>query len=419
MGAELTTQDGTALHDAEVNGAKASVRPRRAAAKRKLVDVTEFEGDGDDEASAPVKKRTRKQTTTTKRKKGDATVTTESTDVTVNKSKASKKASDKVVAAVEEEDYVETNETQSKSTKRARGKKTASTTGEEKRLKRFRDKAPVSFRELFERATTQRMFVLERTQTASSNAPPVIDFDTDVTSLATAPVEAPTAKVVLAGSTGNIYQVKIDKLSTCTCPAYLKQHSPCKHIVYVLHHVLKAPENLVYQLAFVTSELVEIFNHAPPPPSASPDAVSNNGKRKPIEDDCPICCCEFEPEKHEDIVYCRAACGNNIHKDCFDQWAASKRVSGAAVTCPFCRTPWQASDPSELAKFAKAGASGAKVNEEGYVNIAQELGLSGKRDVSTYHGFWVRQQIKCGHLHSGNAENTEMHEVYEGYHDYD
>jgi hypothetical protein len=33
------------------------------------------------------------------------------------------------------------------------------------------------------------------------------------------------------------------------------------------------------------------------------------------------------------------------------------------------------------------------VNEEGYVNVADELGLSGERDYSTYHPYWVRQQF--------------------------
>lgn len=33
-----------------------------------------------------------------------------------------------------------------------------------------------------------------------------------------------------------------------------------------------------------------------------------------------------------------------------------------------------------------------RVNAEGYVNVAGELGLNGARDYSTYHQRWVRQQ---------------------------
>lgn len=32
------------------------------------------------------------------------------------------------------------------------------------------------------------------------------------------------------------------------------------------------------------------------------------------------------------------------------------------------------------------------VNNDGYVNVASELGISGARDYSTYHQQWVRQQ---------------------------
>jgi len=182
--------------------------------------------------------------------------------------------------------------------------------------------------------------------------------------------------------TNIVASVHITHVPTCTCLAYQKSRE-CKHVIYVLHQVLRAPANLVYQLAFVTSELIEIFQHAPPPPSAASGTggAVMEGNRKPIEDDCPICCCELEADS-EEIVYCRAACGNNLHKTCFDQWAASKRGSGSTVTCPFCRTPWQ-SDVSELAKYATGATTGSKVNADGYVNIAQELGISGKRDYSS------------------------------------
>lgn len=52
-----------------------------------------------------------------------------------------------------------------------------------------------------------------------------------------------------------------------------------------------------------------------------------SGKRKPIEGDCPICFMEFEPN-NEKIIWCKAGCGNNIHKTCFDQWVATTRNQG-------------------------------------------------------------------------------------------
>lgn len=41
---------------------------------------------------------------------------------------------------------------------------------------------------------------------------------------------------------------------------------------------------------------------------------------------------------------------------------------------------------------------GASRNEEGYVNVASQLGISGERDYSTYHSFWVRRQARAGEL---------------------
>ena len=229
----------------------------------------------------------------------------------------------------------------------------------------------------------QRMFVIDRTRNGNK--------------------ECPEETLTIAGSTGNLYTVTIARIPICNCPHALKGNQ-CKHVVYVgsIHsslvtlsrltlkkamcRVLHAPEHLQYQLALVASELREIFQKAPPIPTA--DASTTDSNRKPCspDEDCPICCMPFEPEK-EEIVFCKAACGNNVHKECFDQWAATKTAQRAKVTCPFCRTPWQG-DSETVRKLVQEG----NVNAEGYVNIASQLGLSGRRDCSSYHQFWVRQQ---------------------------
>lgn len=59
---------------------------------------------------------------------------------------------------------------------------------------------------------------------------------------------------------------------------------------------------------------------------------NKDGNRKPVEGDCPICFMEFEPDK-EEIVWCRAACGNNIHQTCFQKWAATQQAQG--VRCVY------------------------------------------------------------------------------------
>lgn len=249
--------------------------------------------------------------------------------------------------------------------------KTKKPKDEKKRLRRWRTHPPTSYLEIRDRALTQRMFALDR-QRDTSNP------------------DHPTETVQLAGTTGNVYTVVIDKVPSCDCP-HAKKGNQCKHIAYVLSRVLRVSSPLEYQLAFISSELREIFANAPPLPSETADSEKQDGNRKPLEGECPICCVDFEPQSSEAVVYCKAACGNNIHKECFRQWAATKK--GGQVPCPFCRTPWQGDDVATK-DVAKRGAK----NDEGYVNVASQLGLSGRRDYSSYHSHWVRRQAMNGEI---------------------
>ncbi|KAL2198337.1 hypothetical protein P885DRAFT_67535 [Corynascus similis CBS 632.67] len=225
-------------------------------------------------------------------------------------------------------------------------------------LNRFRPQPPNSFQDLYLRATTQRFYVLSRT-------------------------------VELTGSTGNIYTVTIARQPTCNCPHALKGNQ-CKHVVYVLARVLRAKFEYVYQLALLGSELREILEGAPPLQSDEGGFGGNGkGKRKPVEGDCPICFCEMEgQEGTEPVVWCRAACGQNVHKACFETWAATKRRQahsggGGEVTCPYCRSVWEG-DEDMLKTIRKDG----KRNADGYVNVASQLGITPHRDYSTYSKWW-------------------------------
>ncbi|KAK7946094.1 Znf1 [Apiospora aurea] len=226
---------------------------------------------------------------------------------------------------------------------------------EEKRLR--------AFQEIYQRATSQRFYVLGRTRCGDSFCPEEI--------------------VELTGSTGNIYHVHIAQQPTCDCPHGLKR-SQCKHILYVLSRVLHARFDLVYQLALLSSELREIFERAPPievGDGADGSAAGKDKNRKAIEGDCPICFSEFEAS--DETVYCKATCGNNIHTQCFEMWAATKRQTPGAkdqVTCPMCRSLWQGDD-DVIKKIFNTGV----VGREGYVNVADQLGISRVRDTSTYY----------------------------------
>lgn len=172
----------------------------------------------------------------------------------------------------------------------------------------------------------------------------------------------------------------IGRQPSCNCPHARSGGggggNQCKHVVYVLARVLRARYELVYQLALLSAELREIFARAPPPSLADGDGDgSGSGKRKPVEGDCPICFCEME-DGGEALVWCRAACGQNMHQGCFETWAATKRRQGAGreVTCPYCRSVWDG-DEDMVKKIKRTG----KVNAEGYVNVADQLGISTQR----------------------------------------
>ncbi|KAF1811132.1 hypothetical protein P152DRAFT_460006 [Eremomyces bilateralis CBS 781.70] len=241
--------------------------------------------------------------------------------------------------------------------------------GKEKRLRKYRDHAPSSFHDIYFRARSQRFYVLSRKRGGTE--------------------ECPKEEVELTGSTGNIYTVEIKPRPTCSCPHAIKGKQ-CKHMVYVLHKVLNARYEYVYQLALLSSELREIFARAPRIETENTSTQGTDGKRKTIEGDCPICFTEFEENK-ETIVYCKAACGQNIHKECFETWASARRKSHDEVTCPFCRSTWEG-DQDMVTKIKKSGGR----NEEGYVNVADQLGISGQRDYSTYNPFWVNRQRQAG-----------------------
>ena len=218
--------------------------------------------------------------------------------------------------------------------------------------RRFRDKPPQSFQEVYERATTQRFYVLSRTRSGAG--------------------EEPEETVEMTGSTGNIYTVVVARQPVCDCPQG-KEGKQCKHIIYVLARVLRAKHEYLYQLALLSTELQDIFANAPPPIDEDGEVGDGSRNRKPVEGDCPICFCDMESEGREAIVWCRAACGQNIHKKCFEMWAKTKRQQGRAaqVTCPYCRSVWEG-DKDLVKKIEKTGAR----NGEGYVNVADQVGVS-------------------------------------------
>jgi len=191
--------------------------------------------------------------------------------------------------------------------------------------------------------------------------------------------DCPVHRFQIAGTTGNVYTVIISHVPTCSCPNtnFKRDDSDqalCKHMLYILHYVLKVPEHLCYQNAFLSSELREITDNAPSLSAAVKEEPQDDGdgsNRKPIEDDCPICCMPFEPDG-EKITWCQAACGNNIHEGCFNLWEMTKPKG--QVSCPFCRTLWHTNMPAlpgEQTETLVDVQMAQRVN--GYYNVRDQL----------------------------------------------
>ncbi|KAF8322452.1 hypothetical protein DL93DRAFT_2151694 [Clavulina sp. PMI_390] len=284
--------------------------------------------------------------------------------------------------------------------KRSRKKKAAATSDDgddrgegssqlapEKRLARIRVSPPQAIRERADRVFTQRFFLVDRQRNG----------------------EELREVFKVLGSTGNVYQVTINKLSSCDCPDARKGNQ-CKHILFVFLKVLGVPtaSSLWYQKALLTSELENIFSTARPNPSvlasesvmeayskatgspskgkakaAGSSSSSAVAKHKKPDDACAICYEEMEGEMEElekILVWCDT-CSKAIHNECFGQWSNTARKSGQQVTCVYCRSPWpEASTANTIAS--------ASTSKGGYLNL---MGNQIKRDTSSYYqgnGSW-------------------------------
>eukprot|EP01024_Parvocaulis_polyphysoides_P047494 TRINITY_DN45013_c0_g1_i2.p1 TRINITY_DN45013_c0_g1~~TRINITY_DN45013_c0_g1_i2.p1 ORF type:complete len:355 (-),score=56.13 TRINITY_DN45013_c0_g1_i2:209-1234(-) len=191
----------------------------------------------------------------------------------------------------------------------------------------------------------------------------------------------PKEEFSVLGATGNVYTVEISKQPCCSCPDNEQRGNICKHILFILLRVLKVPRDnqIVWQKAYLTEEVFEIFEfsgglgdnkvggdvQAPQSVVNAFNAeqrgeqigenqqVNEDGRRRKVEGDCPICFDELV-EGGEELVWCRT-CGNNLHKGCFVRWQQQKR---GAATCVYCRSHWHEEVNNDD-------------NNGGYVNLAQ------------------------------------------------
>ncbi|KAI0748338.1 hypothetical protein C8Q80DRAFT_1270759 [Daedaleopsis nitida] len=249
----------------------------------------------------------------------------------------------------------------------------------EKRGAMFKKACPKNIIDRVERVMSQRFFMIDRRREGN----------------------ALREEFSVLGSTGNVYTVVIDKKPSCDCPDASKGNH-CKHILFIFLKgditVLQVTQRSGhwYQKALLTSELEDIFAHAPRAPAAIAHerilnayaqatgkkvASSSQGgskKRLPAEDDdCPICYDDMHKADEKTLTFCEE-CGNGLHTVCFQQWANNCKNG---VTCVFCRAKWVA----PIATGAGARGAGASLSVEGYLNLGAAAGLSTERDTSSYY----------------------------------
>lgn len=152
------------------------------------------------------------------------------------------------------------------------------------------------------------------------------------------------------GSTGNVYTVTIQDIPTCTCPDYTMRHQRCKHIYFILLKVMLINVATVDKLVYSNAELSNMFDNMQ---KIAATLYIPEDKQKeynilgamnaaqnllvPIknEDDvCPICLDDIK--NGEPYDYCKYACGNPVHNQCFAMWTKNQKNS----TCILCRSKW-------------------------------------------------------------------------------
>ncbi|KAH9909156.1 hypothetical protein F4778DRAFT_215871 [Xylariomycetidae sp. FL2044] len=146
----------------------------------------------------------------------------------------------------------------------------------------------------------------------------------------------PSIQFTVASGYAGSYRVRISKFPECDCPFKKYQSDPiCKHILYVVVHVLKAPEPLRWQTGFLSDELHNLFE---PILQASPERspkTSNYGTLSAAEN-CSVCFKDLDD--NSEVVAC-LKCGDHSHRRCFNV-SAHHRSGWEPLQCLSCHSAW-------------------------------------------------------------------------------
>ncbi|KAF4926740.1 hypothetical protein CGCVW01_v002824 [Colletotrichum viniferum] len=153
--------------------------------------------------------------------------------------------------------------------------------------------------------------------------------------------------LAVRGTGDDMYTVTIAHETSCTCSAAkFNPRSNCKHVIYVLTHVLRAPAEILPQRRISDDELATIFARAPKirPTQAEidNDPAFKDGVPKSKEGkDCIVCYQAFDDLE----TVCCGTCGHYAHTGCFATFA--RESSGWGTKCPTCQAKWNPAGKSE------------------------------------------------------------------------
>ena len=178
----------------------------------------------------------------------------------------------------------------------------------------------------------------------------------------TKPNESNTQKeYTIMGSTGNVYNVIIKNIPSCTCPDNKYRKKRCKHIYFVLIRIMDVDDE--DKQFYTSNDLNCMFANIP---EITQNLMVNNRlkekyqnnddshgivEQKPIDDLCPVCLDDLDNDIP--LIFCQYSCGKSIHKQCFDMWIQHTRKK----TCVFCRSAWDRNNNTKQA------------NESNYINL--------------------------------------------------
>ncbi|KAK1729117.1 hypothetical protein CaCOL14_007833 [Colletotrichum acutatum] len=149
--------------------------------------------------------------------------------------------------------------------------------------------------------------------------------------------------ISIRGTGPDTYEVTIGAKTSCTCSSIMfRPRSNCKHIIYVLTHVFRAPAELLPQRTLFSEEIERLIERAPKVRFTAAEASQypsmSDGIAKSKDDkSCPVC---FKDIGEAETVCC-TKCGNHTHSSCFDVY--THQQTGWALTCAVCQAGWSKS----------------------------------------------------------------------------